>query len=166
MKIVDEKGRLFGKINIVDFFIAILLIGVIPIFLYTYKVLGTAPRRVPLKWIKVEVVVFTLPEIAELFEPGDITFDGYGNADGRLLKVIKRGGDFGHRVHMATTKSTGYARYRIPVFLELELLCTLSAVGEAWYYRRRPLYISLDKAFTLDTETYSVMCHVMKVKPE
>ncbi|MFH0935358.1 MAG: DUF4330 domain-containing protein [Candidatus Omnitrophota bacterium] len=37
MKIIDEKGRLFGKINIIDFLVILFLIGMLPMFYFGYK---------------------------------------------------------------------------------------------------------------------------------
>jgi len=37
MKVIDEKGRLFGKINIIDFFVIIFLVSLIPMFYFGYR---------------------------------------------------------------------------------------------------------------------------------
>lgn len=37
MKIIDEKGRLFGKINVIDFLVLLLLLSFIPMFYFGYK---------------------------------------------------------------------------------------------------------------------------------
>ena len=38
MKLIDEKGRLFGKINLIDLMVILLLLGAIPIFYFGYKI--------------------------------------------------------------------------------------------------------------------------------
>lgn len=45
MKIIDEKGRLFSRINIIDFLVALFFISLLPIFYYTYKVIGHKPSE-------------------------------------------------------------------------------------------------------------------------
>ena len=107
MKIIDEKGRLFGKINIVDFVIIVLICVIIPAFFHIYKILGKTPTRIPYSWIKVEAVTFTMPEIAELIEPGDISLDGFGNPDGKLLAILKKDEKYGERVKSATSVLRG-----------------------------------------------------------
>lgn len=37
MNIIDEKGRLFGKINIIDFLVIVFLVSLIPMFYFGYK---------------------------------------------------------------------------------------------------------------------------------
>ena len=38
MKIIDEKGRLFEKINIIDFLVAAFLLLLIPIYYFVHRV--------------------------------------------------------------------------------------------------------------------------------
>ena len=161
MKIIDEKGRLFGRINIVDFSIILLLLIVIPTFFYIYEVLGKRPTRVPYTWVKVEAVTFTIPEIAELFKPGDVSRDEFGDPDGKLLKILKKDYAYSKMVKDATVNKHGY---RIPVFLELELWCTRSIKGKRWYYRRFPLGLSLEKGFDFGTGKYDIECFAIKIK--
>lgn len=165
-KIIDENGRLFGKINIVDFLIIILILIVMPTFLHIHEILSKRPTRVPHTWIKVEAVTFTLPEIAKLFKPGDVSHDEYGNVDGRLLRILKRDQSYSNRLKRATINQSHETRYehRIPVFLELELSCTLSAEGESWYYRRNSLYITLDYNFEFITDKYIIKCYALKIE--
>lgn len=166
MKIIDEKGRLFGKINIVDFLIIILICVIIPVFFHIYKILGKTPTRIPYSWIKVEAVTFTIPEIAELIEPGDMSIDRFGNPDGRMLKILKKDSKYGEKIKSATIEKTSEAEYeaRIPIFLELELSCTKSAESEPWYFRRKPLLISLDNKFEFTTDKYRLICYALKIK--
>jgi len=166
MKIIDEKGRLFGKINIVDFFIIVLIVILIPVFAVTYQVMQKTPRRVPFKWVKVEAVTFTMPEFAAHFKEGDISRDGYGNVDSKLLKIIKKDDIYATRLKSAIINKNKDARYEhiAPVFLKFELLCTKSAKGEKWYYRRRSLVVSLKDDFVFETDQYSINCYVIKIE--
>ena len=161
MKLIDEKGRLFGKINIVDFSIILLFLIIIPTFFYIYEVLGERPTRVPHTWIKVEVVTFTIPEIAELFRPGDVLYDEFGNVDGKLLKILKKDQAYANRLKDVIDNRY---RHRIPVFLELELSCTQSMKNEAWYYKRTPLELGLEGSFVFGTGKYSIRCFTIKIR--
>ena len=37
MKIIDEKGRLFGKVNIIDFLVLLFIFFLVPMFYFGYK---------------------------------------------------------------------------------------------------------------------------------
>ena len=43
MKIIDEKGRLFGKLNLIDLLVIILLIAAVAAV--AWKLVGKRPRR-------------------------------------------------------------------------------------------------------------------------
>ena len=167
MRLLDKKGRLFGKINVIDFLICVLIIVIIPGFFQIYKILGKTPLRVPFKWAKVEAITFTLPEIATLFKPGDVAYDEYGNVDAKLVKVISVD-DQRMRRNMNSEridkKNLPYA-YSIPVLIELELLCTRGPLkADRWFYRRNPLVVSLDPRYTFvfSTDDYSIDCFATK----
>jgi len=44
MKIIDEQGRLFGKVNIIDFIIISFLFFLIPTFYIEHKILSRIPE--------------------------------------------------------------------------------------------------------------------------
>ena len=167
MRLLDKKGRLFGKINVIDFLICVLIIVIVPGFFQIYKILGKTPGRVPFKWTKVEAITFTLPEIATLFKPGDVAYDEYGNVDAKLVKVISVDDERMRRYmnsERIDKKNLPYA-YSIPVLIELELLCTRGpSKTERWFYRRNPLAASLDPRYTFmfSTNDYSIHCFVIK----
>ena len=164
MKLIDEKGRLFGKINIVDAFIIILIMMIIPGFFYMYKILGKRPTWVPSKWVKVEAVTFTLPEIAKLIKAGQAYY-AYGNPQAKILKVLKRDDKYSAKLKSEITKKAmPEYEQRIAVFLELELLCTHSAKNEPYYFARYPVIISLEKSHIFDTGTYQIRFYVLKIK--
>lgn len=166
MKLMDGKGRLFGKINIADFFIIVLIIVIIPAFLHIYSILGKTPTMVSPKWVKVEAVTFTIPEIAELFKKGDISYGPYKEADGRLINVSIGNREYGEKLKSVIVEKTQDSRfeYRVPVFLDLELACTQSGEGERYYYKREPLFFGLDAGFVFDTKKYRINCYAIKLE--
>lgn len=175
MRLIDENGRLFGKVNCVDFLIIAVILAVIPGFFYIHSVLRKTPIRHPSKWVRVEVVTFAISEISDLFEEGDQCYDMFGNVDGRLVRILSKDPAYADRLRNAvisryttadgqnTVIDTRY-EYFAPVFLEFELLCGRSAVNEPWYFRRGPLLISLVKSFNFDSSKYGVMCYVLGIK--
>lgn len=165
MKFIDKQGRLFGKINIVDFFIIILLLIIIPGFFYIYKVLAVQPSWVPSHYVTVEAVTFTAPEVAELIKPGQTATGKYfGKTVGKIIKVIKKDEKYAERIKSTVKKTHGEYEYRIPVFLEMKLLSTLSAEGEPFYYQRKELHATLDDSYLFTTSDYKIYLYILKVK--
>ena len=167
MKLIDAKGRLFGKINIVDFFIIVLLIVIIPGFFYVYTVLAKRPAWVPSKWVKVEAVTFTIPEIADIIKPGDIHY-AFKKPRAKVLKILERDEKYKEKYKMAMSKSLiPHYEHRVPVFLELDLLCTKSGENEPFYFERNEVVINMDRTIhTFNTPTYSLKFYVLKIKDE
>lgn len=156
MNLIDKKGRLFGRVNIVDFLIIVVFLAMIPMSLHVYKILRTKPVQISGTRIKVEAVTFAIPEFAELFKKGDTALDEHGYVDGRLLRILKKDRGYTERINVDNKSKT-------PVFFELELLCTKSSKNESWYYRRKPLRISLDDVFWFETKKYLIACNVLKI---
>lgn len=88
MPLLDEKGRLFGKVNILDLLIVIVLILVVAFFLYKY---AFQPQEdyaqdclVTLVWGNVE------PDVANWVKVGDRATDGKGNTVLEVAEVMIR----------------------------------------------------------------------------
>lgn len=163
MKIIDEKGRLFGRINIIDFLIVVIFLVLIPLFFKIYKVMEKTPVAIAPKWVKVEVLTFILPEMRPLLKEGDVSYDEFGNPDGRLLRVVQKDAAYLDRISKSL-KSGGVKGERIPLILELKLLCTQSSKGERCYYRREPLMVSIDSAFEFYSGSYMINCFPIKIE--
>ncbi|NQU95504.1 MAG: DUF4330 domain-containing protein [Candidatus Omnitrophica bacterium] len=165
MKLLDEKGRLFGKINVIDFFIITLLVIIIPAFFQVYKIMGKSPTRISHEWIKVKAITFTLPHIADLIAPGQLASDGFEGVRGKILKVTKADNEYGNKMKSMMGKNVlSEYEYRIPVFLELELSCTQSAKGESWYYNRIPIVVGMEKILYFTTDKYEIQCYTLEVE--
>lgn len=166
MKILDERGRLFGRINIVDLLIVVLILIIIPAFLQVYNILSKRPTRVPVKWIKIEAVAFILPSYLELIKEGDISYDENRNAQGRVVKIVKKDIGYSERLksYMLDIQNDAIYPYKIPIFLELELACTKSGKAEPWYYRKFLLVVSMSSTFDFITDMYAITCYTLKTE--
>ena len=96
MKIIDEKGRLFGKINIIDFLVILFLFCIIPVFYFGYRIFSIkleAPAITKLPTvasIDCYCVAHNLtPEIAEHISVGDKDYDRKNNVVGEILAIGK-----------------------------------------------------------------------------
>ena len=49
MALFDEKGRIFGKINIIDFFIFVIFLCLIPTFYIMYRIAPKPPKIIEIK---------------------------------------------------------------------------------------------------------------------
>ncbi len=91
MKLIDEKGKLFGKINIIDFMVILFLFCMLPAFYFGYKILNRG-AAVPVEVEKTSIDVYAAfknltPEAAELISIGDKEIDDGGNVIGEILAV-------------------------------------------------------------------------------
>ncbi len=91
-RFVDEKGKIFGKINIIDFFVIIVVVLLIFGAVYKFTTMnksvgstGSASSQTVNYNVKVEKV---RPVSLENVKEGDILFDKTsGNSIGKIIKV-------------------------------------------------------------------------------
>ena len=89
MSIIDDKGRVFGKVNIIDFIFIVLLISALPVFYYGSR-LAASKKPVEVKKVKVEVKIRfsrVVPELISVIKEGDADKDPRGSVVGVLKKV-------------------------------------------------------------------------------
>lgn len=88
MPLLDNKGRLFGKINLFDLLVLLLIIGVIAFLGYKFLFAPTTPFAedclVTLSWANVE------PDVAQWVRVGDRATDGAGNTLLEVTEVVVR----------------------------------------------------------------------------
>ena len=90
MKIIDERGRLFGKINVIDFLIVLFLFCLMPMFYFGYKILTKKPEVVKERFIEIErncQLVEVKPEILALISVGDKELDWDGEIIGEIISL-------------------------------------------------------------------------------
>ncbi|MDD5270716.1 MAG: DUF4330 domain-containing protein [Candidatus Omnitrophica bacterium] len=90
MKMIDEKGRIFGKVNIIDFIFVVLLLSMIPVFYYGNR-LTEVKKPAEKKYEKVIAEIMFLkimPELASVLKEGDINKGAGGKAAGVLKRII------------------------------------------------------------------------------
>ena len=59
MRIIDDKGRIFGKVNIIDFFVLLFLICLLPGGFFAYKIMTKEP--VPIQYPSTYVITRPCP---------------------------------------------------------------------------------------------------------
>lgn len=89
MKLIDEKGRLFGLINLIDFFVVIFLLAMIPSLFLGYKLLfpkKVAPLGSDIKEIELRCQFINLnPDVAKMISVGDKEVNDNGLVIGEIV---------------------------------------------------------------------------------
>lgn len=87
MKIIDQKGRLFGLINIIDLLVVLLLLSFIPLLYRVYETFKLEKNMVQeLVFARVEFSDMT-PEFVKVVSKGDTEKDASGNLVGKLVNI-------------------------------------------------------------------------------
>jgi hypothetical protein len=87
---IDEKGRLFGKINFIDFIVVVCILFVIPLYFIGNKIMGTFEKDVIKNIVVIEVGIKffnVIPELANALKEGDIYRNAVGKPIGKLIKI-------------------------------------------------------------------------------
>lgn len=95
MKFIDSQGRLFGRINVIDFTVIIFLFCLMPIFYFGYRIFQKKYIKVSTVSLREKTVemgfnLIEVPlEIAKLISAGDREFDKTGAVRGEVVWVGK-----------------------------------------------------------------------------
>ncbi|MFH1593081.1 MAG: DUF4330 family protein [Candidatus Omnitrophota bacterium] len=88
MKIIDEKGRLFGKINIIDFIVILVLIGCFSLLYLGYKVISMRDIR-QAEWVNVRAkFIGVIPELVAEIKNGNVELGPSGSVLGRVEGLV------------------------------------------------------------------------------
>lgn len=91
MKVIDEKGRLFSKINVIDFLVILFFIFLVPMFYFAYKIMTQAePQKREFFEIEKNCLLIKLkPELLELISIGDKELNENGEVIGEIVSLDK-----------------------------------------------------------------------------
>lgn len=170
MKIIDEKGRLFGKINVIDFLAVLFLLSLTPMFYFGYKLYleskktlvalreqaaeQSEPKILQREFMEVDLSFYfnkLKPEVLNLISVGDKEIDG----DGRVIAEILYLGETKPLIYEVDTAEGK------TIFREHPHLKNMSAVLRLktelkegiLYYKNKPLLSSL---INFKTDKYEV----------
>ena len=101
MKLIDEKGKLFGKINVIDFLVLLFFLGLSPMFYFGYKIFNKKPPQntpapivpiveAPKTFIETELnfILNKLePETAKLISKGDQEVNEKGEVIAEIISL-------------------------------------------------------------------------------
>lgn len=96
MRIIDDKGRLFGRINVIDFLLASLLISLAPMFYFGYRIFYGEPSSLKVQeeihkeFIEIKVkgrFINLNPQAQRTIAAGDKESDDAGNVIGEIMSI-------------------------------------------------------------------------------
>lgn len=161
MKIIDEKGKLFGKINIIDFLAVLFLLSLLPMFYFGYRLSRIKPPEVEIRRELIEIELPCVmrkipPETLKLIKVGDAQIDDKGKKIGEIINLGKPV-PYNYRIPFFPTSSRDYLIKEDGVLKEVP--ATLRLIMEVKennkiFYNQQPVFYEAPFDFT--TAKYSV----------
>lgn len=161
MPVIDEKGRLFGKINLIDLSVVIFVLFIMPMFYFGYKLYvkssaaksagGTieefADIEIPCNILKIS------PDILKLIKVGDKEVDKNGNVIGMILWL---GGYRSYQYSLDLSPSQTYKKDS-QIFSNVSAIIKLKTAvkGEKLYYKEN--LVAIESSFKFVTDKYTVL---------
>jgi hypothetical protein len=163
MKLIDEKARLFGKINVIDLLVVVFLISLIPMIYAVHKlpnkIANIRPPKAELPWqpkgftVTVNSIFGRLrPEILKKISVSDKDFD----SDGKLVAEIVKIGQPAAYTYGFMVGTTMELVRKDPELLQIPVTLKLYPVviNKNIYYKGRQ--ILADGNLDFSTKQYSV----------
>ncbi|MFH1202726.1 MAG: DUF4330 family protein [Candidatus Omnitrophota bacterium] len=155
MKIIDENGRLFGKLNIIDFLIIVSLICFITMFYFGYRLFSAKPKFSKKDFIE-EVFdcqfIKLEPQIAKLISVGDKELNESGEVIGEIISLGEVG-PYEYKIKVGPKEEFLKTDKNLKqISARLKLIVGVRPDG--LYYKYSP--IALNSIFDFATEKYSV----------
>ena len=158
MKLIDDKGKLFGKINVIDFLVILFFLGLTPMFYYGYKIAAYNQAETPiLKKSHYQEFEIIFPNIPKKFIPmisvGDKQYKK-NKFVAEMIKIIDKKpsqiklskGQFEEVQHVINLENY------FDLITRMKLLVT-PTMGNFYYQGK---LIKVDEKFTFSTDKYSI----------
>ncbi len=155
MKFIDEKGRLFGKINVIDFLVILFLSFLVPMFYFSYKIVTKKPPAQPKEFLELKItcnLIRLSPEILKLIAIGDKEID----IEGKTISEITWIGEskpFQELIDIGSSQKIE-AGSQVLKRLPVELKIQAEVKGDIGFYNNQKIYIG--RSFTFRTNKYVV----------
>ena len=165
MKIIDEKGRIFGKINVIDFIIVLFLIFLIPMSYYGYKLSQQKTHNKynnETKKITIEVRALAsrvIPEKVALVSVGDKEYIE-SHVLGEITSIVSNKPS--REVFLSQTEEK-IKFLDHPFLKDIELIFTLKIKKEnsQIFYQKVP--IKIGNNFIFKTSKYNLKCQILEI---
>ncbi|MDO8524884.1 MAG: DUF4330 domain-containing protein [Candidatus Omnitrophota bacterium] len=180
MKIIDEKGRLFGKINIIDFAVIVFALVFIPLAYLGYNI-ATADSKKNAELISVNIQVRfagVMPKLAGFMKADDFEKDIPGRRIGKIvsyevippqestyrqnIKYISRNGESEKAKEesdqVVTTMPASNSRN--DMIASIDIMCYMK--NGTLFYKEQP--VKIGKEFTFSTNLYEATGVIIDIK--
>ena len=167
MEIIDGKGRLFGKINIIDLAVIITLVFVVPAVYFGYRIALSRKDVVEIengidvkeKWLNITLVLQKVePEVVSMMKLGDMDKDESDRVTAILTKLPDaEAGDVG--ASPGAEHSGKFSKKRI--LATFKMLC--KERNGIFTYRNSSVKVGVKLAFS--TSSYLVYGIIVGIEP-
>ncbi len=170
MKIIDDKGRLFGIINIFDLAVLVIVILLIPMGYFGYVIYKKTHLRIQKNEVKsisfssdVNCLFFGVhPNIVKKIRIGDMEKDEHGEVIARL-KGFKQPQPYTEKLNLNDHESILLVNsnlQQIPAAFQMKLFIKENKV----YYKNLNNEIKIDSLITFETSKYKLACKIKEGK--
>lgn len=159
-KIIDQKGRLFGLINVIDLSIIMLMLFFAVLIFVGYFAINRPANVAESKWITVEIKLTEVePELVEVINKGDLEQDSYMRTIGKLAAISSVKASKVWVIVDNQRLSTIDHPTKKDIIVDAEIFCTKKE--GIWYYKSEP--VKINNKITFATKLYNLPGLVIKM---
>lgn len=160
-KIIDQKGRIFGTINVIDLSVILVLLSFIPIVFIGYKVI-LGGKAEDTKWVSVRIKLTEIdPEFSDVISKGDVEKDSFGKTIGKLASISSVKASKVWVIADNKMLTTIDHPVKKDILVDADILCTRQ--GRIFYYKSVPVKIGSTIIFATDLYNLSGLIIGLKV---
>lgn len=169
MNIIDKKGMLFGKINIIDLSVVLILLFTVPAFIFSYKAIGSKHNAKAIiadknngKWVTAVLRFQEIePELIKVIKEGDVEKDGSGKEVALLVKISEVSPS---EKSVISSDSTRLVTVKDPVKKDMTVIMRVLCLEQSGipYYKNYPVKIRGTVAFS--TDMYDVVGRIIDIE--
>ena len=165
MKFVDEKGKVFGKINLIDFLAILFLIGLTPIFYFGNKALSGHADVKDFKTISVQIKFTSIiPELANVLRGGDVVKNSNGDTMGVLKNVISNAPSEAISINQLNIRANDYLLVPNPSAKDVVCLFELKCTEQKGYLSFNGYAVKIGSSVMVSTDNYDIQGVVIGIE--
>lgn len=160
-KIIDQRGRVFGLINVIDLSVILLVLSIIPISLFGYLVLTKKVVTRDYVWADIMIKLKeTEPEFRDIISKGDVEKEPSGKVIGKLTDISNMTPSKVWVVVDNKMLTTIDHPVRKDILVNAEILCIRR--GGVLYHNSDQ--VKIGKIFVFETDMYNISGPIVGLK--
>jgi hypothetical protein len=161
MKIIDQKGKVFGRINIIDLSVIIVLVSFLPLLYLGYRVVALHSQREGARWVPAQIKLLNIdPEFSKVIEIGDVEKNFAGNDIGKLTAISSIKPSKVWVIVDNKTLGTIDDPIKKDMLVDADLLCEKK--GGVLYYKST--VVKIGNVITFSTDLYNLSGSIVGLK--